>query len=912
MSGNIKPRLSFLPENSSSELINVYTYEQSGCKLRVRPPVDIIYSSMSIQTPMLRQYLEMKKEYPDSILFFRLGDFYEMFYEDAKVASKILGIALTSRNKSDKNPVPLCGVPHHSAEPYITKLLKSGHKVAVCEQIEDPKSAKGVVKRKVVRVLTPGAVLDSENLDSKSNNYLASVHAGNGSYGLAYTDISTGIFRTAVFVTLDELMDEIYRIEPKEILLEDVSGESSALAGSLGKSSSPLVTLLDSWVWDGDRTKELLLEHLSSKTLDAFGLEDKPEAVTASGALLQYLRDTQMEDMPPLDEPVFYEKSGSLLIDDTSRKNLELLSSSSGEVRGSLLWVLDETMTAMGGRLMRQWISSPLVDAGSIEERLDAVEELKGKAGLREGIRNTLKNISDIERITGRIATSSARPRDLGALRDSSRYITGIKSALEGAGSGILKHVAGTLDDLGDIRETLESALVDEPPVSAKEGGIIREGVSGELDELRSLRRDGKKWLAELEARERTHSGINSLKVSYNRVFGYYIEVSKSNLPLVPERFIRRQTLANAERYVTEELKEYEEKILGAEDRILAIERELFEELRKKVAGQSERIRRAASLIAAVDVLCALSEAAEKYSYVRPQLSDSGTIELKNNRHPVVERMDLGERFVPNDIRLDTDDNQFLIITGPNMAGKSTLIRQVALSVIMAQIGSFVPSTHARIGITDMIFTRVGASDNLARGHSTFMVEMVETAYILRNASERSLVILDEIGRGTSTFDGMSIAWAVAEYLHDRGAMTLFATHYHELAGLAMSKRRVKNYNIYVKDNGERIVFLRKLIPGAASHSYGIQVAKLAGVPESVIRNAQKVLSKLEKSQTDLRASMTGGQISLFAEDGVQDTSEEQAVMDEIKSLDTNSMTPLDALAKLAELKSRLGGGEES
>jgi DNA mismatch repair protein MutS len=861
---------------------------------------------------MLKQYLEMKKEYPDSILFFRLGDFYEMFYEDAKVASKILGIALTSRNKSDRNPVPLCGVPHHSAEPYLTKLLKSGHKVAVCEQVEDPRSAKGVVKRKVVRVLTPGAVLDSENLDSKSNNYLASVYAGNGSYGLAYTDISTGLFRTAVFNSIEELMDEIYQIEPKEILLQDVSGDNGALSGSFGKSSSPLVTLLDSWVWDTDRARELLLEHLSSRTLEPFGLEDKPEAVTASGALIQYLRDTQMEDMPPLDEPEFYEKSEFLLVDDSSKKNLELLKSAGGDMRGSLLWVLDETMTAMGGRLLKQWMNYPLLDIGTIEERLDAVDDLKRKAAVRGEIRGALKEISDIERLIGRIAISSARPRDLGSLRDSSRYISSIKAALHGAGGEMLKNIAENLDDLDDIREIIESTLVDEPPVTARDGGVIRGGVSGELDELRSLRRDGRKWIAELESREKSASGIGSLKVSYNRVFGYYIEVSKANLSLVPDRFIRRQTLANAERYVTEELKEYEEKILGAEDRILELEKELFEDLRKKVALESERVRRTSSLISEIDVLCSLSEAAEKYSYVRPQLAASGVIELKNNRHPVVERMDLGERFVPNDIRLDSDENQFLIITGPNMAGKSTLIRQVALSVIMAQMGSFVPSTHATVGITDRIFTRVGASDNLAKGHSTFMVEMVETAYILRHATGRSLVILDEIGRGTSTFDGMSIAWAVAEYLHDRGAMTLFATHYHELAGLAVSKRRTKNYNIYVKDNGERIVFLRKLIPGAASHSYGIQVAKLAGVPEAVIRNAQKVLSKLEKSQTELRSSMTGGQIALFGDEGAGETAETHPVIEEIKALDTNSMTPLDALSKLAELKNKLGGGGDN
>ncbi len=861
---------------------------------------------MSTDTPMLKQYLAIKKEYPDSILFFRLGDFYEMFYEDAKVASKVLGIALTSRNKSDKkNSVPLCGVPHHSAEPYLTKLLKSGHKVAICEQVEDPKSAKGVVKRKVVRVLTPGAVLDSENLDSKSNNYLASVYAGNGSYGFAYTDISTGLFRTTVFNSIDDLMDEIYQIEPKEILLQEVTGENGSL-GSLRKASNPLITLLDSWIWDTDRARELLLDHLSSKTLEPFGLENKPEAITASGALIQYLRDTQMEDMPPLDEPEFYEKSEFLLIDDSSKKNLELLKSAGGDTRGSLLWVLDETMTAMGGRLLKQRINYPLLDMGKIEKRLDAVEELKRRAGIRGEIRNTLKEISDIERLIGRIATSSARPRDLGSLRDSSQYITGIKTALYGADTEILKNIGENLDDLSDLKEVLGRTLVDEPPVSARDGGMIKEGVSTELDELRSLRRDGRKWIAELEIRERSASGINSLKVSYNRVFGYYIEVSKANLALVPEGYIRKQTLANAERYITEELKEYEEKILGAEDTILRIEQELFEELRKRIALESERIRLTSSHIAEIDVLCSLSEAAEKYSYVRPQITESGLIELKHNRHPVVERMDLGERFVPNDIRLDADENQFLIITGPNMAGKSTLIRQVALTVIMAQMGSFVPATHARIGITDRIFTRVGASDNLAKGQSTFMVEMVETAYILRHATDKSLVILDEIGRGTSTFDGMSIAWAVAEYLHDRGAMTLFATHYHELAGLAMSKRRTKNYNIYVKDTGDKIVFLRKLIPGAASHSYGIQVAKLAGVPDAVIKNAQKVLSKLEKTQSGLRSSIIGGQISLFGDEDVKETGEENPVIGEIRALDTNSMTPLDALAKLAELKSKL------
>ncbi len=856
---------------------------------------------------MLKQYVSIKKEYPDSILFFRLGDFYEMFYEDAKVASKVLGIALTSRNKSGKNPVPLCGVPHHSAEPYLAKLLKEGHKVAVCEQVEDPKDAKGVVKRRVVRVLTPGAILDTEKLDSKSNNYLASVYVNKHSYGFAYTDISTGIFRTTSFDSLEDLIDELSQIEPKELLLQDDENRGDIPKAEFTQSFDPLVTELDSWVWDIDRAKELLLDHLSAKTLEPFGLEEQPDSISASGALIQYLKDTQLEEMPPLDEPEFYKKSEYLLIDDSTKRNLELLKTiRGGNEEGTLFWVLDETMTAMGARLLKFWISNPLIKLKEIEIRLDGVEEFKSKSRLKSDLRAVLKEISDIERLIGRISTTSGRPRDLGSLRDSSSHITEIKDKLERADSKILKEIAGSLDDLSDIRGMLEEVLVDEPPVSSRDGGIIREGVSAELDELRSIRRDGKKWIAELESGEKQSTGISSLKIGYNRVFGYYIEVTKTHSASVPEHYIRKQTLVNAERYITQELKEYEEKLLGAEDKILDIERELFEGIRVQVANESERVRRTASLIAMIDVLCSLSQVAEKYDYVRPRVSDSKVIELKNNRHPVIERMDLGERFVPNDARLDSKENQLLIITGPNMAGKSTLIRQVALSVIMAQMGSFVPATHAEIGICDRVFTRVGASDNLAKGHSTFMVEMVETAYILRHATDKSLVILDEIGRGTSTFDGMSIAWAVAESLHDLGCRTLFATHYHELAELAISKKRTKNYNIYVKDNGDKIVFLRKLIPGATSHSYGIQVAKLAGVPEGVIKTARKVLLNLEKSQTELRNSILGGQASLFAETENKEEPKEHPLLEEIKELDTNSMTPLDALTKLAELKKKL------
>ena len=856
---------------------------------------------------MLKQYVEIKKEYPDSILFFRLGDFYEMFYDDAKVASKVLGIALTSRNKSGKNPVPLCGVPHHSAEPYLAKLLKAGHKVAVCEQVEDPKTAKGVVKRKVVRVLTPGAIIDTEKLDSKSNNYLASVYVNNNSYGFAYTDISTGIFRTTSFQSLDVLIDELSQIEPKELLLQDDEGRGDISKSELTGSLDPLVTELDSWVWDIDRSKEVLLEHLSTKTLEPYGLEGHPDSISASGALIQYLKDTQMDEMPPLDEPSYYERSEYLLIDESTKRNLELLKNIRGDSeQGTLFWVLDETMTAMGARLLKFWISNPLIKIKEIEIRLDAVEEFKSKPRLKSDLRAVLKEVSDIERLIGRISTSSARPRDLGSLRDSSLYITKIKESLSNADAKILKQIGVGIDDLSDIRKMLENVLLDELPVSARDGGIIKEGVNSELDDLRSIRRDGKKWIAELESKERASTGISSLKIGYNKVFGYYIEVTKTHLASVPESYIRKQTLVNAERYITQDLKDYEEKLLGAEDKILDIERELFEEIRVKVANESERIRRTASLVATIDVFCSLSEVAEKYDYVRPKILNNRTLELKDNRHPVIERMDLGERFVPNDIKLDAKENQVLIITGPNMAGKSTLIRQVALSVLMAQMGSFVPAAHAQIGLSDRIFTRVGASDNLAKGHSTFMVEMVETAYILRHATDKSLVILDEIGRGTSTFDGMSIAWAVAEYLHDLGSRTLFATHYHELAELAVSKKRANNYNIYVKDNGDKIVFLRKLIPGATSHSYGIQVAKLAGVPEQVIKSARKVLLNLEKSQTQLRDSILGGQVSLFNDAESEVVSNDHPLLEEIKELDTNSMTPLDALTKLAELKKKL------
>ncbi len=860
---------------------------------------------MTVDTPMIRQYLKIKRQYPDTVLFFRLGDFYEMFFEDAEVASKILGIALTSRNKSEKNSVPLCGVPYHSAESYVSKLLQHGHKVAICEQVEDPKFAKGIVERKVIRVLTPGVILDSEKLDSKSNNFLASIYFSGEFYGLSYADISTGEFRATSFSTLDELMDELSGLDPKEILLPEELYQNVGLFSFLSRVLNPLLTKLDSWTWDVDRAREVLGEKLTSKTLEAFGLEDHPESIIACGALIHYLRETQVDEMPPLREPFYYQTAEFLLVDESTKRNLEIFRTIRGESNvGSLLWVLDETLTAMGGRLLKHWVGYPLIHIEKIKERLDAVHELKERSSLRKKVRGFLKEISDIERLIGRISTTSGRPRDLGAVRDSSSFISNVKEILCDFQSTLLIRIREALDDFADLRELLDRSLVSEPPISSRDGGIIRDGCSKELDEFRLIKRNGKKWIAEHELKERKSTGINSLKVGYNQVFGYYIEVTKPNLHLVPEVYIRKQTLVNAERFFTPELKEHEEKILGAEEKILELERNLFDEIRERVAKESQRIRQTALLIAELDVLTSLAEVAERYKYTKPEVSESGVIDLKESRHPVIERMDLGERFVPNDVKLDTEEDRFLIITGPNMAGKSTLIRQVALIALMAQMGGFIPASEGRVGIVDRIFTRVGASDNLARGQSTFMVEMVETAYILRHATQRSLVVLDEIGRGTSTFDGMSIAWAVAEFLYDIGCRTLFATHYHELAQLAISKGRIKNYNVFVKEDRGRVVFLRKLIPGAASHSYGIQVARLAGVPEKVLRIAREVLFKLEKSESNLGAAIRGGQLGLF-EDKEDEKGNE--ILEEIKKLEPYSMTPLEALSKLAEIKGRLG-----
>lgn len=857
---------------------------------------------------MIKQYRKIKKEYPDAILFFRLGDFYEMFFDDAKIASGILGITLTSRNKSDKNPIPLCGIPYHSVEPYLTKLLKSGRKIAICEQVEDPKDAIGVVERRVVKVLTPGVILDSENLESKSNNYIASIFFNSSGPSISYCDVSTGEFKVTSLQNDSELISELSRLEPKELLInEDQFSQKDELTSYIKNTHNPLITYIDDWNWETQQSTDVLKEHLGVSTLESYGFNGNPGPIVASGVLLNYLKETQMDYMPVLHEPVYYRTTDYVELDESTRRNLEIFKPLNGDINGpSLINTIDKTVTGMGGRLIKQYLNYPLLDVESVNKRLDAVGELKTNSDLRVEVTGELKKINDIERLIGRITTLSARPRDLGALRDSSVSITKIKSLIAGVDCTLLKSVLTDLDDFSDIRKKLSDALVDEPPLLSKEGGIIRKGFNTELDELKSIQTEGKKWISDLESSEKKKTGINSLKVGYNRVFGYYIEVTRANLQLTPENYIRKQTLTNAERFITPELKEFEEKILGAQEKILVLEKQLFDLLRADVANESGRVRKSSALIAMLDVFCSLAEIASGYGYERPEVNSTGIIELTQCRHPVVERFELENGFVPNDILLDKEQ-QFLLITGPNMAGKSTLIRQVAHIVILAQMGSYVPAEKAKIGTVDKVFTRVGASDNLAMGLSTFMVEMVETAFILRNSTAKSLVILDEIGRGTSTFDGMSIAWAVAEYLHDLGAKTLFATHYHELAQLTLSKPKVKNFNVLVKEQKDKITFLRKLEPGSSSHSYGIQVAKLAGVPQKVITSAKKTLSTLEKVQAKLYELMAGEQILLFEliDDEVIEEMD-SGLIEEIKNLDPMNMTPLEALNKLIELKEKI------
>ena len=867
---------------------------------------------------MMRQYLEIKERYKDTILFFRLGDFYEMFFDDAVEASKILEITLTTRNRKDENPIPLCGVPYHSASPYIAKLIEKGKKVAICEQVEDPKTAKGVVKREVIRVITPGLVTDEENLDSRESNYLAALTREEGVWGFSFLDLSTGDFRVTELAEEDggigeTLADEMMKILPKELILPE------GLKEVVNERKNPFpgcpVTWLEDSLFEARDGERALVDHFGLKSLDGLGCAGMSAGLGAAGAILGYVKETQGDEAGHIDRLKPYCVSSFMLIDSATKRNLELTSTLQEDDRkGSLFHVLDFTQTAMGGRELKKWISYPLQDIIEINDRLDAVSELKERPSVRSAIKDALGRVYDLERLNGRVAMGRANPRDLLALKNSLRELPAILSLMEEFTAPLIRRIAGGIDPLPELEALISGAIEDDPPVNLKDGGVIRQGYNAELDELREISREGKGYLARLESSERERTGIPSLKVRYNKVFGYYIEVTKANLHLVPDDYIRKQTLTNAERFITPELKEYEAKILGAEERVVDLEHELFTAVRKEAAGYSPALRDTAEAIAVLDCLVSLAEAADRYGYARPEVNESVKLVIRGGRHPVVERLNPDEPFVPNDTDLDCEENQLIIITGPNMAGKSTYIRQVALITLMAHMGSFVPAESAEIGLVDRIFTRVGASDNLARGQSTFMVEMTETANILNNATGRSLIVLDEIGRGTSTFDGVSIAWAVAEYIHDcprLGARTLFATHYHELTELALTKEGIRNCNVAVREWNGSIIFLRKIIKGAASRSYGIEVARLAGLPGKVIERSLEILGNLENGELDeegmpklavpKRSCQLGDrdgmrQMSLFA-------SPADHIVNELRSIDISNMTPLEALNRLSKLR---------
>ncbi|MBI5968328.1 MAG: DNA mismatch repair protein MutS [Deltaproteobacteria bacterium] len=860
-------------------------------------------------TPMIKQYLEVKRKYPDAILFYRMGDFYEMFFEDAKLASEILEITLTSRDKSKEDSVPLCGVPYHAASSYIQKLVDRGYKVAICEQMEDASKAKGIVKREVIRVITPGMVLEDELLQPKANNFLLAIAMGEERFGLAFLDASTGDFLAAEVNTAQSLLDEVMRMEPKEILLSESAKSQLPIKQLMKAFPSALYSPLPKEVFEDARSRE----HLKSLGLPI--PQGKEEALKAVGAILFYVQETQKTQPVHLSRLEIYRMHDYLVLDETTRKNLELFESLQTRSRkGSLLWVLDDTVTAMGGRMLKRWLSSPLMDLRRINERLDSVAELKEKDLQRQKLRETLRRVKDLERLSARISLNIANARDLVALLSSFKLFPEIKNLLSDLKCpGFQRHLE-QLDDLAELRDLLEKAIQDSPPAMLKEGGLIKKGFDPALDRLWEVSHEGKKWIAELEAKERMRTGISSLKVRYNQVFGYYIEVTKPNLSAVPPHYIRKQTLANAERFITQELQEYETQVLNAEEQKNTLEYQIFLQVLARVASAVAKIQGNAQALAELDVLSALAEVAERNGYYRPQLDEGDSLKMIDGRHPVVEKMPLEERFVPNDVFMDSGERQILIITGPNMAGKSTIMRQVALIVIMAQMGSFVPAKEAHLGLVDRIFTRVGASDDLIRGRSTFMVEMEEMAHILRNVGPRSLILLDEIGRGTSTFDGLSIAWAVTEYLHEEcpfQAKTLFATHYHELTELALTRPRVKNFHVAVKEWNDRVIFLRKLVEGATSRSYGIQVARLAGLPETVIERAKEVLINLEQGEfteggvpklaisRKKKPTWDSQQMSLFQKPP-------DPIREMLRNLDPNSLTPLEALNLLNEMKNRL------
>ena len=871
-------------------------------------------------SPMMAEYVKTKQQYKDCILFYRLGDFYEMFFEDALTVTKELEITLTGKDCGLEERAPMCGVPFHAAETYINRLIEKGYKVAICEQVEDPKKAKGLVKREVIRVVTPGTTLDAASLDESKNNYLMSIVSMEDHFGCAIADISTGdCFLTEVDKP-QKLLDEINKFVPAEIICNDAFFMSGVDTDDLKNRLGICVFPLDAWYFDDSLCKRTLKEHFHVNTLEGLGIQDYDIGVIASGALFLYLQETQKSALSHMAGIRPYAAEKYMLIDSSSRRNLELVETlREKNKRGSLLWVLDKTKTAMGARTLRAYVEQPLIDAQKINRRLEALEELNKSPMLRDEIREYLNPIYDLERLISRISYQSANPRDLIAFASSLEMLPHIRQILKDFKTPLLTELYEDMDPLEDIASLIKSAIVDEPPLAQKDGGIIREGYHEDVDKFRRSRTDGKKWLTELEVREKERTGIKSLKIKYNRVFGYSLEVTNSFKELVPENYIRKQTLTNAERYITQELKDLEDLILGAEDKLYALEYELFCEVRDKVGAEVVRIQKTAKAVAALDVFASLALVAQRNNYVRPKINESGVLDIKNGRHPVVEQMIEHDMFIANDTYLDNQKKRVSIITGPNMAGKSTYMRQTALIVLMAQIGSFVPADKANIGIVDRIFTRVGASDDLASGQSTFMIEMTEVANILRNATSRSLLILDEIGRGTSTFDGLAIAWAVIEHISDTklcGAKTLFATHYHELTELEGKISGVNNYCIAVKEKGDDIVFLRKIVKGGADKSYGIQVAKLAGVPDSVICRAKELVEELSDADItaavkDLTSSSKKKQKIVYdqvdmAQMSLFDTVQDNDIVEEIRNLDMSHLTPMEAMNILYNLQNKI------
>ena len=865
-------------------------------------------------SPMMQHYLDTKNQYKDCVLFYRLGDFYEMFFEDAEIVSRELELTLTGKDCGQDKRAPMSGIPYHAADSYIAKLIEKGYKVAICEQVEDPKQAKGIVKREVVRVVTPGTVIESNLLEEKKNNYIMAIYKSGLYFGISVCDVSTGEFLATQIVehnNFARLLDEISRYSPAEIIVSEMMYNSKTEIEKIRDRFKTYISLESEESFDGEY--ELLsgmYNIIDDKNEKIKDLAEKKLAIYAINALLKYLEDTQKTGLDHINTIKIYNTTRYMALDINARRNLELTEKMRDKSKkGTLLWVLDKTSTSMGGRMLRRWLNDPLIDREEITERLDAVEELKDSIILRGDVIEALKKVYDIERLAGKIAYGNANGRDLISLKNSVKQLPDIKKILATTGSKLLKNIFEELDTLDDIYEIIEKSIVEEPPIGVKDGGLIKIGYNPEIDKLKLATTEGKKWIIDLEAKEREQTGIKALKVGFNKVFGYFIEVTKSNLSLVPDRYIRKQTLANCERYITEELKTLENQILGAEERVVILEYNAFCEIRDSIEKQIQRIQKTANLISVLDVISSFAIVAEDMNYVKPEVDTDGVIDIKEGRHPVIEKMISTSNFVPNDTYLDKNSNRLAIITGPNMAGKSTYMRQVALITLMAQVGSFVPASYAKIGIVDKIFTRVGASDDLSMGQSTFMVEMMEVATILKEATQNSLVILDEIGRGTSTYDGLSIAWAVAEFIADKekcGAKTLFATHYHELTELEEKIDGVKNYSIAVKEKGEDIIFLRKIVDGGTDESYGVHVARLAGVPQVVTKKANEILQSLERKNIfnnkiieSKPKKEAAGQMDMYNYKIAE-------VAHEIDRIDFNMLTPIEALNTLVKIKEKL------